>query len=295
MVEIGVVSCHRPPHPPADQPVLLAALERRGLKAVVASWDSPETRWQDFGVCLLQSPWDYQWRLPAFRRWLAEVSTRTRLINPLASVRWNLHKGYLRELLANGLAIVPTEVLSRGCDPTPALRGAGGEPVVIKPAVGAGGRGVLAGRGGDLIAPARRALTEEDLVLQPFIEGVYRGERSLIYLDGDLSHAVIKRPRAREYRTNVRYGGQAVPYRPSNEECALGREVLAACPGQPVYARIDIIAGPRGPLVSEVELIEPALYLSTCPASADALAAALAAHLPLWRDDAGPEIGNEGF
>lgn len=295
MVEIGVVTCHRPPHPPADQPVLLAALERRGLKAVVVPWDSSEAQWQDFGVCLLQSPWDYHWRSEAFQRWLAEVSARTRLINPLASVRWNLHKGYLRELLANGLAIVPTEVLSRGCDPALALSRIGRDPVVIKPAVGAGGRGVLAGRGDDLIAPARRAATEEDLVLQPFIEGVYQGERSLIYLDGDLSHAVIKRPRACEYRTNVRYGGQAAPYLPSAEECALSREVLAACPGQPVYARIDIIPGPRGPLVSEVELIEPALYLSTCPASADALAAALTARLPPWRADAGPQSGNEGF
>lgn len=280
MAEIGVVTCHRPSHPPADQPVLLAALERRGLTAVVVPWDNPEAQWRNFGVCLLQSPWDYQWRLPAFQRWLAEVSTRTRLINPLASVQWNLHKGYLRELLASGLAIVPTEVLPRGCDPKLALSRTGHNPVVIKPAVGAGGRGVLAGRGDDLIAPARRASTEEDLVLQPFIEGIYQGERSLIYLDGAFSHAVIKRPRAREYRTNVRYGGQAAPYRPNTEERALGREVLAACPGRPVYARIDIIPGPRGPLVSEAELIEPALYLSTCPASADDLAAVLAARLP---------------
>lgn len=280
MAEIGVVTCHRPPHPPADQPVLLAALERRGLQAVVVPWDSPEAQWRSFGVCFLQSPWDYQWRLPAFQRWLTDVSTRTRLINPLASIRWNLHKRYLRELRERGLAIIPTEVLSRGRDPKLALSRIGRNPVVIKPAVGAGGRGVLAGRGDDLIAPARRAVTEEDMVLQPFIEGVYQGERSLIYLGGDFSHAVIKRPRAREYRINVRYGGQMAPYRPSTEECALGREVLTACPGRPVYARVDIIPGPRGPLVSEVELIEPALYLSTCPASADRLAASLAARLP---------------
>ena len=279
MAAICVVTCHRPPHSPADQPVLLAALERRGLKAVVTPWDSP-VDWRKFALCLLQSPWDYHRRLGAFQRWLAKVDACSRLINPLPTVRWNLHKGYLCQLQANGLPTIASEILPRGSDPAPALRRAGRDPVVIKPAVGAGGRGVLAGSGDDLIVPARRAVREEDLVLQPFIEGIYQGERSLIYLEGDFSHAVIKHPQARDYRTNVRYGGREALYRPSADECAVGRQALAASPGRPLYARIDLVVGRAGPLVSEVELIEPALYLDACPASGDAFAAALAARLP---------------
>jgi hypothetical protein len=54
--------------------------------------------------------------------------------------------------------------------------------------------------------------------------------------------------------------------------------VLAQRFGGPlVYARIDLLPGPDGPVVIEVELTEPSLFLSYADGAADRLADAIAA------------------
>ena len=46
-----------------------------------------------------------------------------------------------------------------------------------------------------------------------------------------------------------------------------------------LYARVDLAPGPDGPILLELELIEPSLFLATSPGAADRAAAAITARL----------------
>jgi hypothetical protein len=66
---------------------------------------------------------------------------------------------------------------------------------------------------------------------------------------------------------------QAVsPHEPRPDELALADRALAAVRerfGATAYARVDLVDGPDGtPLVMELELVEPTLFLDLAPAGA---------------------------
>ncbi len=61
-------------------------------------------------------------------------------------------------------------------------------------------------------------------------------------------------------------------------ELAVAERVLAAVPGGAdlLYARVDLLPGPDGlPVLLELELTEPSLFLWTAPGPADRLADAV--------------------
>lgn len=117
-----------------------------------------------------------------------------------------------------------------------------------------------------------------DALVQPLITTVAEdGEVSLIYFDGTLSHAVRKVPAAGDFRVQPQYGGRVLAHTAGPEDLAPAQSVLAAVPGVPAYARIDLVRGPDGPLLMEAELIEPFLFLDSSAPAADRFAAVLAA------------------
>jgi hypothetical protein len=73
------------------------------------------------------------------------------------------------------------------------------------------------------------------------------------------------------------------PRAPSPAECAIGEQVVKAVTARfgmtPLYARIDLLPGPDGPALVEVEVTEPSLFLTYADGAADRFAAALAARL----------------
>ena len=65
-------------------------------------------------------------------------------------------------------------------------------------------------------------------------------------------------------------------------ERAVAEAVMAAVPGGPsglLFGRVDLVPGPGGPMVLEVELLEPVLFLDLCDGGVERLAAAVAAAL----------------
>lgn len=73
-------------------------------------------------------------------------------------------------------------------------------------------------------------------------------------------------------------------HEPSTAELAVADAALAAAPcgpGELLYARVDVVGLVDQPLLMEVELIEPELFLPFAPGSADALARAVVASLGL--------------
>jgi hypothetical protein len=70
-----------------------------------------------------------------------------------------------------------------------------------------------------------------------------------------------------------------LPLVPRSEEQALSERVLAAMPGRTLYARVDVASGLDGkPLLQEVEVIEPRLFLGASEGAAARLADSIARH-----------------
>jgi hypothetical protein len=99
------------------------------------------------------------------------------------------------------------------------------------------------------------------------------------------SHAVRKGPMLTGTGGGwVDPGSEDVSARTASEaERAVAKQVLDLIPGgteRLLYARIDLIPGPDGaPLLIELELTEPTLFLSYAPEAAERLADAVIARL----------------
>jgi hypothetical protein len=93
------------------------------------------------------------------------------------------------------------------------------------------------------------------------------------------SHAVSKRARAGDFRVQQDFGGVVTPVTPPTSLIAVADFVMAQVPGPQLYARVDIVDTDRGPLLMELELIEPELYFLIVPSAAGQFAAALTQRL----------------
>src|SRR5215207_5595527 len=112
--EVLLVTYSKVPYLSSDDRQLLAALREAGIDAGPAVWDDPGVDWGAARMAVLRSTWDYFHRHKEFLAWAERVAAATQLWNPIAAVRWNSHKGYLRDLERHGIPIVPTLWLEAG-------------------------------------------------------------------------------------------------------------------------------------------------------------------------------------
>jgi hypothetical protein len=267
----------------ADDRLLLRALRTRGLAAEPAVWEDPHYDWAAATLCVVRSTWDYAYRRREFLAWAERVADAIPLWNALPIVIWNTHKQYLVDLGTYGVPTVPTRILPAGTHATLASICAeeGWEEVIVKAAVAQTGRylkRVPAGRHDEGQRHLDRLLPSEDLLVQPFLPGVTsEGETSLVYVDRGFSHAVRKQPTAGDFRVHDDFEGSIAPVTPTPVQLEVAAAALAAVDEPLLYARVDLVPGADGPVVMELELVEPALYLGTAQGAADRLAAAVAA------------------
>jgi glutathione synthase/RimK-type ligase-like ATP-grasp enzyme len=235
-----------------------------------------------FDLVVLRSTWDYAERRDDFLDWIDRLP---RVLNAPEVVRWNTDKRYLDELAAAGLPVVPTRFLEPGepLDP-PASR------FVVKPSVSAGGRQTASYEAHELELARRHLETlhaaGRAAMVQPYLEGVDSvGEAALIWLGGEYSHAVTKSALLRRGQQpgSGLYLEETIAMRsPSGDERDVAERVLAGLPfeaRQLLYARVDLLPTDEGPVVLELELTEPSLFLGYEPAAADRLADGIAAAL----------------
>jgi len=265
-------------------PLLRAALADAGAAAEVAAWEGAPVDWAAFDLVAVNYTWGYVTRRERFLAWVESVAPVTRLVNPPPVLRWNSDKAYLADLADAGVPTVPTTRVPPG--------GAWAPPAadyVVKPAVSSGGIGaaryvrrtVEAARGhvAALHAEGQTAL------VQPYLPAVDAGgEAALVFLGGRHSHAVTKggvlAPDA-EPEFGLWERQAIAPHAPRADELALAERALATVRerfGPAAYARVDLVDGPDGrPVVMELELVEPTLFLDREPAAARRFADALLA------------------
>jgi glutathione synthase/RimK-type ligase-like ATP-grasp enzyme len=230
-------------------------------------WDDPSVDWSA-GLTVLRSTWDYTHDRARFLDWVRGLP---RVANEPAIVEWSTDKTYLVELAAAGVPTVPTAVARSG-EPLPAFDA----EVVVKPSVGAGSRGV--GR----FTPDRFREAQQHAerlhaagrtpLVQPYLAGVdVTGEAALVYVDGAFSHAITKGAMIPAATAHPVDGGalfieeNITPRTASAAEraaadAAVGyvRERFGA---DPLYTRVDLLPGADGPVLVELELVEPSLFL----------------------------------
>ena len=266
-----------------DERPLVGALEERGLRTELAVWDDPAVDWAATKVVVVRYVFDYIRDRDAFCAWADRVEATTPLHNPARVLRWNSHKSYLRDLEAAGVPIVPTEWLASGSAAglDDLLASRGWDDVVIKPAVDNGARGTLRATGQDLDAGRAhlgRLLARGDVMIQPYVDAIEGpGEHKLIHIDGILSHTIRESPRlgGKEFFMDLIH-----PIDPETEERALAEQVLSLVPESPLlYARVDTVMDRGVARLMELEVIEPVLFFSKAPGSAERMAAAIAARI----------------
>src|SRR2546430_16894619 len=83
----------------------------------------------------------------------------------------------------------------------------------------------------------------------------------MLYLGGRFSHAVLKRPAPGDYRVQWEFGGSAASAAPPDRLRADAEHVIAAVPGDPLYARADGVEREGRLVLLELELLVTQLFL----------------------------------
>jgi glutathione synthase/RimK-type ligase-like ATP-grasp enzyme len=253
---------------------LTAALATRGIEAEPAVWDDDAVDWAHFDLVVIRSTWDYTGRREAFLAWAESLP---QVLNSPEVLRWNTDKRYLQTLSAES---VPTVFLEPGTPFHPPS-----SPFVVKPSVGAGSIWAARYEAGDERAVAHVAELHSaghTAMVQPYVEDLdAHGETALIYLGGEFSHAVRKAPILMPGQPPAGSGlyveERLRAVEPADDELAVADRVFAALPfarADLLYARVDLLPGP---LVLEVELTEPSLFIGYAAGAPERFAAAIAA------------------
>ncbi len=253
-----------------DLGILSRALDASGVKWNIVNWDDPKVQWSDFSIAVLRSPWDYHERIAEFSQWLKVVASKTRLMNSLSIVEWNLDKRYLRELMNAEIAVMKTVFVESETD---LLNEVFALDVIVKPAISAGSNNTARYKfdAPGAIEHARKLLNNGiSGLVQPYLNAIDEyGETGLVYLGGQFSHGFRKAPifADKDQNHNGLYVVEEITLRiPSDAERAFGDKVVAFVKNKfgqaPLYARVDMVVNAQGvPELMELELTEPSLFL----------------------------------
>lgn len=295
---VALATCSDLPALDKDDKPLIPALAERGVTAEPAVWDAPDVDWSAYDLVVVRSTWDYAPRHDEFLAW---AETVPRLANPASVLRWNTDKRYLRTLEDADVPVIPTVWL----DPArhfskravhtrmPAFG-----DFVVKPVVSAGAKDT--GRYIPISAQSRSMAITHTMelldsgrwaMIQPYVTSVdSAGETCLTFVDGVFQHAA---------RKNALLTGPSQPTKGLGLYLAETMSAVSPTPAQRdvaqralavagealgldeplLYARVDLVEGEDGPLVIELELTEPNMWMRYSGANptvanfADAIAA----------------------
>lgn len=264
MAKIALATCVELYEPDNDQELMVERFTSAGFEATLEAWDDPRVDWGTFDAVIVRSTWNYFEHVEQFRKWVAHVDDVSVLMNPADEMLDNIDKRYLLELPRQGIAIVPT-VLGRSD------HGFESNRVVVKPTLGAGSYLTSffdsTDQGAIETHVKKIEATGAQAIVQPYLESVESGgERSLIWIDGELTHKIVKNPRFEGQDESVS-AAQGL----SQEDVLAATPVIDLFTSKTLYARIDFIVQDGQHLLSELELIEPSLFFSQHPPALDRL------------------------
>ena len=270
-----------------DDRLAATVLERAGIRVSPVVWSDDTIVWSDFDLVVLRSMWDYHLHYAAFQRWLDRLEdSGAFVLNPTALARWNADKRYLRDLRERGIEIVPTVWFERGEEPAleATLAELGWTEAVVKPVISSTAFRTWRVRPADaaLHEPEFHALLRDrPAMLQEFQPAILsEGEWSLMFLDGEPSHTVLKRAVNGDFRVQEEFGGTTELAAAPAGALALARRAIAAAGSPWLYARVDGVMTTQGFRLMELEMLEPGLFLLNDAAAPARFARAILRALP---------------
>jgi len=282
MSDVAIITSSSVEPPPIDDAMLADELASRGIITTMLAWDTGSVATTNATIGVVRSTWNYHLQLREFLEWTAHFAETNLLFNSLAAISWNCHKKYLSYLSRQGVSCVPTLYLD--CLSTDKLQcvfdTTSWTTIVVKPVVALGADGlhrVEVGKQEQWHRAIAGTTGYSGLLIQPYLASVESdGEVSICFVDGKVSHAVRKIPASGEFRVHEKYGGRLERITPTPAVETFARYCLESSGFRTLYARADILFDSNGdPLLNELELIEPDLYLREAPDVVVRLASAI--------------------
>jgi len=216
-----------------------------------------------------------------FIEWINEVEQgNSPLWNPPELVRWNFNKTYLLDLQNKGMIIPATSFFPHSLTEEPPslpviMSELQIEMAVIKPLISADAYETMLVSREYAHEPKygehlKKLVGSTGAMVQEFLPEIKTsGETSLVFINGEYSHAVLKKPGSDDFRVHEQYGG-TVKLIESPPSWAINQasEILSNAPVKPLYARVDGILKDNQILVLEVEMVDPSLYFDIQPKAA---------------------------
>lgn len=263
-----------------------SAIEAYGYQVHRVDWSDPSIDWSQGRIALFRTTWDYFDRFDEFKDWFKESRSQIRFINPAELIEWNLDKHYLLDLEAMGIPIVPSYFVEIGSKTNlvqlcKSLQDKHGwQEFILKPCVSGGARHTYRFKESEcseLEGIFHELIKNEPMMLQAFHPSIMTdGELSHMVIDGKYTHSIRKVGAEGEFRVQDDWGGRVEDYSASEEEKQFAENVMAQCPEEALYGRVDVMFDDAGhPMVSELELIEPELWFRNKPESAQRLGDAI--------------------
>lgn len=250
-------------------------LRAAGMTVEERCWTTAEDL-ADFQLVLPLLVWGY---VRAHGQWIERIGEwereGVRLRNPAPVLRWNADKSYLGALEKKGAPVVPSFYPERVTVETmeQAAASFGTDRLVAKPRISHSAWQTIRWSPGDGLeeGPAGPA------IVQPYLPAIETdGELSLIFFGGEYNHSVRKVPQPGDFRVQPEYDGIIAACVPEPDEMEAARTILAAVEEDLLYARVDLSRGLDGkPVLIELELIEPDLYLGYDDADGEGFAQAV--------------------
>ncbi len=293
-IKIALASCQNLPEWEVDDRPLWQALKQLGAQVFTPSWDDPTFDWASCTLVIPRTTWDYQGRWTEFLNWMKHVDQVSQLLNPIELMQWNLDKRYLKDLAIEQppthwieqQTLTEQELNDRVDEVIATCQSKGWLKAFIKPTIAASAVGTLRFDLSQMQAKMQirshlqEWLPKRNLILQPYVEEVESmGECSLIYFNGQFSHAVRKVPVDGDYRVQDDYGASDMPWEAPVAWQRNCEQMLNKLKVMPLYARCDFLTNTQGqPWLIELELIEPSLFFRHDPQSATRFAEAIIEH-----------------
>jgi glutathione synthase/RimK-type ligase-like ATP-grasp enzyme len=266
-----------------DDKLIEEYLTERNINFQAIPWDEKNIDWEKFDAVVIRSCWDYYLHEEKFRGWLKKLKfLNVKLFNDPEKILWNIDKTYLRDIQNKGFKIPVTIWVDKNnlLSLSELLKEKGWSKAVIKPSVSAGAYETWTTDPNNAVEDQERfniLVKERSVLIQEYLEQINSyGEISLIFLGQEYSHSVLKRPVPDDFRVQLEFGGTVKSINPrlSFIETA-ARLVRDYSDDKLLYARVDGVKVGDDFLIMELELIEPALFLSFHPAAPERFAHAL--------------------
>ncbi|HEV7379044.1 MAG TPA: hypothetical protein VGN64_04575 [Dyadobacter sp.] len=250
---------------------LLPFLQNKGLDIQAEIWEDPNVNWQAYDVAVLRMPWDYHQKFERFQNWLDQIeSLGIKLLNSYQTVRWNIDKHYLKEIIDAGFDVIPSVYLEKEWDGnfSDLFNTLKSDQIIVKPCVSGGSRNTFKLNAETAVHHADEIvglLQDGAYIAQPFMKEIEDGEWSFTFFNSRYSHTILKKPKTGDFRVQQFFGGTIDQMQPEQALVDRAASYLSAFADDTLYARVDGVMVDGRFVLMELELVEPFLYLAYAP------------------------------